>query len=387
MPAQRSQQVIRNKTVITASSFLAMFFIGVGTAIIGAASRNIGLSPYHIGLLIAMQNIGFVFSVVTFGTLADRYEKTRLMLVASLVLTGSFFFFYRKDVFAVNLLIMLVIGIGIGGYEGVADALLLQVQDRKQGLYITVNHFFVTFGELMITAYLIFLQMNWRRGMVQSAVAVLALSVVFALSRAGIKKGAEKHTLSTLPAFFSRKPVFVLFVLTLCAVGTELSIVGVLTTFLMELRGFTQVTSKLGLVVFLAGVGFGRLILGFITKKQHLSVLIAFFFGSVTLLSSLLFFVVSGNLTIYAFIFFTGTVISVIFPFILTIAGLKYPQASGTVLGIVKLGIPAGGILVPLLISLLSRYSSFEASLAVLPLTGACGLFLILANRKELQLH
>jgi len=364
-----------------------MFFIGVGTAIIGAASRNIGLSPYHIGLLIAMQNIGFVFSVVTFGTLADRLEKTRLMLAASLVLTFSFFFFYSKDVFALNLLIMLVIGIGIGGYEGVADALLLQMQDKKQGLYITINHFFVTFGELMITAYLIFLQMNWRRGMIQSAAAVLALSGVFAFSKAGIKKSAEKHTFSTLPAFFGQKPVFVLFILILCAVGIELSIVGVLTTFLMELRGFTQVTSKLGLVVFLAGVGFGRLILGFITKKQHLSVLIAFFFGSVTLLSSLLFFVVSANLAIYAFIFFTGAVISVIFPFILTIAGLKYPESSGTVLGIVKLGIPAGGILVPLLISLVSRYSSFEASLAMLPLTGACGLFLILANRKELQLQ
>lgn len=364
-----------------------MFFIGVGTAIIGAASRNIGLSPYHIGLLIAMQNIGFVFSVVTFGTLADRYEKTFLMLVASLVLTVSFFFFYRKDVLAINLLIMLVIGIGIGGYEGVADAMLLQVQDKKQGLYITMNHFFVTFGELMITTYLIFLQMNWRSGMVQSAAAVLALAVVFALSKTGTKNSTVKHTFFTLPKFFTRKPVLVLFILTICAVGTELSIVGVLTTFLMELRGFTQVTSKLGLVVFLAGVGFGRLILGFITKKQHLSVFIAFFFGSVTLLSSLLFFVVSGNLTIYAVIFVTGAVISVIFPFILTIAGLKYPQSSGTVLGIVKLGIPAGGILVPLLISLLSRYSSFEASLAVLPLTGACGLFLILANRKDLQLQ
>jgi MFS family permease len=72
------------------SSFTAMFFLGVGSAIIGAASRNIGLSPYQIGLLLATQNIGFILSVITAGTLADSTDKARLMFAASLIiaLTG-----------------------------------------------------------------------------------------------------------------------------------------------------------------------------------------------------------------------------------------------------------------------------------------------------------
>jgi len=64
------------------SSFTAMFFLGVGSAIIGAASRNIGLSPYQIGLLLATQNIGFILSVITVGTLADSTDKARLMFAA-----------------------------------------------------------------------------------------------------------------------------------------------------------------------------------------------------------------------------------------------------------------------------------------------------------------
>jgi hypothetical protein len=56
--------MIRNVKAITASSFLSMFFLGVGAAVIGAAARNIGLSPFQIGLLIAFQNIGFMFSVI-----------------------------------------------------------------------------------------------------------------------------------------------------------------------------------------------------------------------------------------------------------------------------------------------------------------------------------
>jgi len=46
--------MIRNRNILTMSSFAAMFFLGVGSAVIGAASRNIGISPYQIGLLLAL---------------------------------------------------------------------------------------------------------------------------------------------------------------------------------------------------------------------------------------------------------------------------------------------------------------------------------------------
>ena len=59
---------------------------------------------------------------------------------------------------------------------------------RRESLFITVNHFFVTFGGLMIVIYLIFLQMDWRKSMVQSAVAVFVLAVIFGLSRVPPRK-------------------------------------------------------------------------------------------------------------------------------------------------------------------------------------------------------
>jgi hypothetical protein len=45
--------MIRNIKAITASCYVAMFFLGVSASLVGAAARNIGLSPYQIGLLIA----------------------------------------------------------------------------------------------------------------------------------------------------------------------------------------------------------------------------------------------------------------------------------------------------------------------------------------------
>ena len=53
---------------------------------------------------------------------------------------------------------------------------------RRAGLFIDINHFFVTIGALAISVYLIFLRMNWRASVVQSGIVILALAVVFGLT-------------------------------------------------------------------------------------------------------------------------------------------------------------------------------------------------------------
>jgi hypothetical protein len=58
---------------------------------------------------------------------------------------------------------------------------------------------------------------------------------------------------------------------------------------------------------------------------------------------------------------------------------------SGTALGIVKLGIPIGGIVVPFIVSIVSRWGSFQASLAIFPLLGAAGCVLLGANARRIQ--
>ena len=376
--------MIQNKNVLTTGSFAAMFFLGVGTAILGAASRNIGLTPSQIGLMLSIQNVGFIISVVAVGSLADTTDKAKLMFAASLVIAISFTFFYLWGSFPLNLFIMLVIGIGIGGYEGSADPLLLDLYTRRQSLFISINHFFVTFGELMITAYLIFLQMDWREALVQSAAAVLILAVLFGLARVP-KEQAVTETLHNRFTFLRKqRSVLVLFLLAACAVGIELALIGMITSFLMEFHGFDQVTSKLGLVAFLVGVAAGRLVLGFLARThQILGYILALFALLVVFLILLLFLPIEPLMT-YLLLFLSGATISVIFPLIITLTGLKYPQLSGTALGVIKLGIPAGGILVPLLVSLVAGAISFQASLALFPLIALGGFILALSNRRLL---
>ena len=378
--------MLQNRNGLTLSSFAAMFFLGVGSAIIGAASRNIGLSPFQIGLLLASQNVGFILSVITVGTLADSTDKARLMFAASLIIAVSFFFFYIKESFILNLAIMLIIGIGIGGYEGAADAMLLDIHDRRESLFISVNHFFVTFGELMIVIYLIFLQMNWRKSMVQSAVAVFVLAVVFGLSRVAPKNQTAERFRKRLAFLGKQRPVLVLFLMASCAVGIELSLIGIITTLLMEFYGFDQVTSKLGLVAFLAGIAAGRLVLGVLARKSQLLQYILALFALTAAVLSVLLFASPGTVMAYILLIVAGATISVIFPLIITLTGFKYPEMSGTVMGIIKLGIPAGGIVVPLMLSLLVQATSFKTALILFPVIGVAGFILAFSHRQLLRI-
>lgn len=378
--------MIQNRFALTMGSFAAMFFLGVGTAIIGAASRNIGLSPFQIGLLISIQNIGFIVSVIIVGALADDSDKARLMFMASLITAVSFFLFYLGESLVLNMIIMLFIGVGIGGYEGASDAMLLDIHDRRESLFISVNHFFVTFGALMITLYLIFLQMDWRNGMVQSAIAVFGLMVLFGISRVPTKETAIESFRDRIVYLGKQRPVIVLFLLASCSVGIELALLGMITTMLMEFQGFDQVTSKLGLAAFLSGIAAGRLVLGIVARKDQLLNYILALFALNALILGFLFFASPGTVLTYVLLILSGATISVVFPLVISLTGLKYPGLSGTVMGVVKLGIPVGGIVVPLMLSVLVKTVSFQASLVLFPVIGITGFILAFSNRKAFSI-
>ena len=190
--------MIRSPALLTASSFLSMFFLGVLITIVGAAAKNIGLVPYQIGLLITSQNLGFIISVAAAGILSDIYEKPRLLMFGSALLSLSLFAFYATPHFGLNLAIMFFIGVGIGCFEGVTDAMLLDLHKRRESLIVNINHFFVTLGSLVIAAYLIVLQMNWQRSLIQSGIVVAVLAVIFLLSRLATRNVSSSSLIDKL---------------------------------------------------------------------------------------------------------------------------------------------------------------------------------------------
>jgi fucose permease len=142
---------------------------------------------------------------------------------------------------------------------------------------------------------------------------------------------------------------------------------GIVTTFLMELRGFTQVTSKIGLLTFLAGVAIGRLIIGFFTRGDQAARYILPLFGLATIFFGLMVTLKLGQWS-YVTIFLAGLAMSALLPLMITLAGQAYPDMAGTVTGSIKVAIPIGGILIPFLMSLLAGLATLQVALLIFPL-------------------
>ena len=378
--------MIKSVKALTASSYMSMFFLGLASAVIGTAAKNIGLSPYEIGLLLAVQNLGFMVSVSIAGALSDTHEKPKILFAGSLVFCLALLAFYLSDAFWGYLVAMFFIGTGMGCFEGVTDAMLMVLHKGKESLHININHFFVTLGSIGITVYLIFLQMNWRNSIIQSALVLGALAVFFGLAKLSAREGNWESYGKRLK-ILTREPVIVLlFLCTILLVGVEVTFTGVLTTFLMDLRGFTQVTSKMGLLVFLGGILAGRLLVGVFANRKRLPDYILGLIAAGTVFFTALFTFNLGEFT-YLPIFLAGLSISALLPLMLATAGLMYKEISGTVLGLIKIAIPLGGILTPFVMSIVSRNSSFLGSLYVFPVSFVLAFCLMLFARRRVVIE
>ena len=152
----------------------------------------------------------------------------------------------------------------------------------------------------------------------------------------------------------------------------------------MELRGFDQVASKVGLIVFVSGVAAGRLLLGLASRRGRLLKIMLVIYASAVLFFSLLFFVALGDVPVHILLFLSGLAVSSLLPLTISLGGMLFSGMAGTALGVIKLAIPIGGIVIPLLVSLLSRVFSFRMSLILFPALACAGLAVLLATRGRI---
>ncbi len=369
--------MIRNIKAVTGSCYLSMLFLGIGGAVVGAAARNIGLTPSQIGLIIAIQNVGFGLAVWLSGALSDTTSKPRLLLIGSLILGFGFLTFYVSPLFGVNLGVMFIIGIGMGVFEGITDALLFDLHEARAPYHINVNHFFVTFGAALIAFYLIFLEDRWRVAMVQSGVAILLLAGFFALARVEQRNTPQPSYRERMRAITSSPLLTRLFVISVVLVGADVAAMGIMTTYLVELRGFSQLGSKVALVIFLAGVASGRLVIGRFADVARIPRILLMLFGLATVTFTVLFGLNLGPLT-YVVAYLAGLTMSALLPLILAYAGARYREMAGTVMGAIKVAFPIGGAITPFLIGLAAAAFSLQAAVMILPFSMAMGFVLAL---------
>lgn len=374
--------MIKSPRALTYSSYAAMLFLGIVDALIGSAARQIGLSAAQIGLIIAIQYVGFGLGVLASGSLADTLPKPRILMAGSLILALACLAFYRVPVFWVNCLVMFFAGLGVGSYEGVTDTMLVELHPDQAASYININHFWAAVGKTGLAVYLLYLALNWRASVTQSGAAVLALAVVFGLSHLPLRRDTQNSFSDRVRVLSRDWTVALLFGVSVLAVGAEACSIGIMTTFLVELRGFSTGQAQLALIAYTGSMGAGRLLVGLLVRSGRVMAWTIGLFTAGVPVFLLLAFANVGLLT-WPLIIAAGLGLSACLPLVLSIGGARFPEMAGTVLGALKVGIPIGGILLPFVLSLVSSGAGLGVAMGILPLTFLIALILLLALRAS----
>ncbi len=373
------------KVSLTGSSFASMFLLGVGLAVIGAAAPAIGLRAAQVSVLLTVQNAGFVASILLFGYLCDIRSKTRILALATTIVAVTYFSLYRSPSFLLNAFIMMGIGIGLGGIEAVTDPMLFEMHTRRRALAISVNHLFVTLGSLIITVYLMFLQLDWRRSMEQAAVAAAVLAVIFALSYGAPREHSRRLTPRERLGVVGREPkVAIMFTAMVCGYGMQVATIGLIPTFLIDYRGFEPVPANLALAIFIGGIAVGRILIASLTREDRMIRNLRLLFAGATVCMALIYFVDMG-MFVYPLLFVSGLMISSLLPLIVTYTGLALPESTGTAIAAVKVAIPAGGLVIPFIMSIVAEAASEPVSFVIPALAGIAGSLLLALQRQRLS--
>ena len=173
---------------------------------------------------------------------------------------------------------------------------------------------------------------------------------------------------STFFYILREKRLIVLVLITMLGVGTQNGIYYWLVSFLKDVQYFPIFLAGLGLSLFSIGMATGRLLSGWWSGKL----------GNARILLSLL---VILNIALFLFnranskefslvlCLTMGFACSGIFPGLLALGGITFPQYSGTTMGIIATATGGGSALMPWAMSMVSRSSSLRTGFLLCNLT------------------
>ncbi|TVQ20688.1 MAG: MFS transporter [Spirochaetaceae bacterium] len=365
--------MIKSVRVATGSMFASMFFLGIGVSIVGATAFRVGYSPGQIGYLLGAQNLGFGIAVLLGGAASDLYPKPRILTIGLVLLALAFATLYRSDSYALNLLIMVLMGAGMGGAEAVTDALLLDMHTKNESRYVVINHFFVSIGSAVIALYLMLLDLDWSGALFQVAATIGALALIAGFLRPPEQPRAVLKPADILATLRQDSSIVLLFVSGACAIGLGIGSTGIIASYLSELRGFTPGGAQLGLLLFLSGMAIGRIIFGLLVPHGRARGIVSVGFVAAGLLLSTLYLIALPVWAVYPLLLLSGMSVAPLLPLTIALAGLRFRHIAGTAMGVIKVAIPVGGILFPSLIGLVADTVSFSVALYAFPVIAIIG--------------
>ena len=335
----------------------ATFVFAVDAQVYPSVLTSIVNSSVQQGFLLSSLFLFFPLSSFLSGAISDRIGKKGVLIAAGLFLAAPFAITAWVDHFVIRVLAVLLFGFGIGALESQTSAFLADTHPGRERSIINISQavfsmgaaggpFFIALAFRLNPA----LSLQTLLWVVAAATLTMVLGFLFLhdghMQRAG-KGGGFKQVLSDP---MGRLLLLAMFLYAAPEMGTA----GWLPKYAEVHLGFPAAVAPLSLTLFWAGLGFSRVVVGFLLHDVHDTHLLKAAL-LLTLLARIAAFMLNRPAASMVIFFFIGAGMGAVWPTFVAMIGRRFRENSGSAVGLI---VAMGGLAVPVMhqiIGLLSR--------------------------------
>jgi FHS family glucose/mannose:H+ symporter-like MFS transporter len=332
--------------------FSAFVCFGIVLVLAGAnqseIAADLGLDLARSGLLVSTLAGGIGVGVVGAGPLFDRYAR-RPLFVGSILLAAAALIFVDANVSYGRLLVHLVaIGIGIGAYDTLINALVIERYRDGAARPMTIVHAGATVGAMFGPALvaLAVSQLHWTASFRWTGYAHLALAaaaLVHTFPPPPIRLPNEPAAETTQNPLFSRA-LLPFAAIAFAYVGVEAAMTIFAIPYAQDVLQLSADHGRLAISVFWLGLLLGRIGSAASTRLLQPRLFVAAgILGAACIVAG----VMSKSTEVFLVFGLTGFAWGCVYPLMITLAGRQFPRTPGVATGLAAGFGAAGGFAVP----------------------------------------
>ncbi len=335
------------------------FEVGGFQLALRAVSEEFAVSASGAGLLAAAQSLGIALMPLFFGALSDRIGKKRVLCVFAVVFVlGCALAVLTRGVWGFVLGVFLL-GVGSSVCEVAATAALADGYPESSARYINFTQCLFSFGAVispvLMRRGMDLLGWNWRMNFVISGAAFLCLlPLLLLVPFGGAPTGAAREK-TTYRAILGAPAFRLLFCSILLYVGLE-SGVGFFTESLFALGLGRVDLGAYAISCYWAAMALSRLLYGLLPLKPERTLLAGFGVSAALFVLLALSRVPWLSLAVCALI---GFAFGPLWGLLVDLAAKRFPERTGSAVGLMSTGCGLGGVVFPALMGLLANRAGF----------------------------
>lgn len=344
-------------------------YLAVYQSIIGTISKEYSTGSAAMGLIISLHFIGSIIAPVIFGEISDRKGKKPVTIMAFvLVVAGLLSVFIFKNLIIISAGIF-IIGCGFAIIEGNLAAVVAEVNTDNSGQAMNFTQMFFSLGAVfgpLISMFLIKSTGSWKSIFLVLIVAFTFVAAYISGPLPGKSSGQAETINGLITLKLLKNKMFILLCISLFAyVGIEEGMAFWFGAYFNNYPGHASGT--LGAYT-LSGY-WGIMILGrYLASRMHNSYNLFLKGGLVLAFCSIIIALLfKGSAVSAVFFVLSGLGFSAVWPIIVTITAISYPEYNSTAMGIMMTSGAGGGAVVPLLTGVVTGYAGVELAFCIFP--------------------